>query len=460
MDSSDDISVVSTPVRLQESDLERHTLRRTRSLEDCSVLDSLSDIIVSEQDFGASISPMEHPNGGRDSWSPSRGPMTSLPLPLVPTGSPKTREDSPIVNHEDPQSFTWVRGNKTSPDTPSRLIRSFSQSQIGKPKQPGVTLEAAATAMKHSFWNRSPIAKGVKDAIWSTKRSITPDASQMKKNTFAMTPRSASHTRGASSEAPGTSTQSEFHVRQSSNGAPSTVSERPDIPTRRSCTPTRMEMMGRKIPTPTRETLMLPRRSQSPVTRGSLFSNRSSPRSDKNSDIDSQGDVRYNLNARSASFSTELASNEEEVVFEFRAPRIGKLGLLINSTPHTGPMVEQVKDYSTLFGRIRAGDKIVEVDGMETSRMTIKEVTKRLNGKYGIRTHTGEVRIKVARICEREWSEEESKGSGSIGSFSSFHRRNHSDPEPLLDRLSLNSMSEHRLSSYSYSNHSKECEEI
>ena len=80
---------------------------------------------------------------------------------------------------------------------------------------------------------------------------------------------------------------------------------------------------------------------------------------------ESQGDSRRSLKSRSASFSTGQGSSDEEVYFEFRAPRIGKLGLVINSSPLTGPMVEQVKDYSTLFGCILAGDKIVEVDGVE-----------------------------------------------------------------------------------------------
>ena len=136
-------------------------------------------------------------------------------------------------------------------------------------------------------------------------------------------------------------------------------------------------------------------------------------------------------------------------------------------------MVEQVKDYSTLFGRIHAGDRIVEVDGVETSHMSIKDVTKRLAGKYGIRPANGEVKIKVARIREREWNDSDERrsiqshdsasGEGSVESFYSYHRRNHSDPGEPLERLSLTSMTaEHRLSSHSYtcSNPSKSGEEV
>lgn len=165
---------------------------------------------------------------------------------------------------------------------------------------------------------------------------------------------------------------------------------------------------------------------------------------------ESQGEIRHSLRSLSGSFGTAQESLEDEVNFEFRAQRIGKLGMVINSTPRTGPFVEQVKDYSTLLGRILAGDRIVEVDGVETTNMTIKEVTKRLSGKYGIRATSGEVRIKVARA--REWAEEAQRsdnGNGSVASYQSHHR-SCSDPEPLSDRASLNSMSEHhRLFSYS-----------
>lgn len=457
--NDDDVSVASTPVRLKESELDVHPLRRTRSLDDCSILESVSNIIVSDQDYNANVSPIEPTNGGRAcSESPSARVKAMASLSLIPSDSPTAYDMSP---DQDP-CFTWVRGAREVPDTPTTMRRASSQSQSSKSKHNSIIQEPVGA--KNSFWNRSPIAKGVKDAIWSNKRANTPTRRPditIKKNGF---PATASDMRWASGGAPVTPTRTDLHIRRASNGAPSPSPNRPDAHNKRSSTPTRMEMMGIRIPTPTRETL-LQRRSSSPATRVSLFSNRS-PKSDKNSEH-SRNEDRFNLKRKSASFDSGQSSNEEddEVHFEFRAPRVGKLGLLINSTPETGPIVEQVKDYSTLFGRIRAGDRIIEVDGVETSHMSIKDVTKRLNGKYGIRTATAEVRIKVARIRDRDWDDEESRSneSGSVESFSSAsqHRRNRSNPEPLLDRLSLTSMSEHhRLSSYSHSNHSKEGEEV
>ena len=458
----DERSVSSTPVRLQsDSFSETQPHRKTKSLDDCSILDSLSDIIVSSDDYEANmanISPIAMPTLHRKMEPPSKMQKRLSSLPLLPNDSPSSNAPSPDHYNALSPDITLERVERDHPETPPAR---------NKPET------------KNSFWNRSPIAKGVKEAIWSTKRSGTPTRSgapatptraetQARRgliSTPLLTPtrNDMSARRSlANGGRPSTPDRAEFPAvrRGSFNNIPSsTPTNRSELPAnRRSATPTRLEMMGRRIPTPMRGE-QGPRRSASPVSRAFM----------KSSSEESQGDSRRSLRSRSASFSTAQESIEEEVHYEFRAQRIGKLGLVINSSPQTGPMVEQVKDYSTLFGRILAGDRIIEVDGLETSNMSIKEVTKRLAGKYGIRSNSGEVRIKVARIRERHWNDDDrrsvnSDGSGaadSVDSFYSSHRRNHSDPEPILTRLALNSISEHhRLASYSQSNHSKSGEEV
>lgn len=476
----DEISVASTPVRLQESNSEltgtHPDRRRIRSLDSC-ILESLSDIVVSSDlDYEAAISPIAIPPLlGRTTLtldSPNARANTALLGSLThEQGDSPTKLTAVSPDRDDDTGMHWERNQRGAPETPTlRGGSSHSRSrQLAGP--------ASAQEGRNSFWNRSPIAKGVKDAIWSTKRIGTPTRGSApptptrtepyQKRSFVGAPPSTP-TRDVAARRlvppPSTPTSTRLDlpvVRRGSSfnlGPPSTPPSRPDVPGAwRSSTPTRLEMMGRRQSTPASGRAEQGR-STSP--------NRIIMQSHS---YDSQGNSRGSERS-SASFSTARESLAEEVVFEFRAQRIGKLGLVINSTPQTGPMVEQVKDYSTLFGRIHAGDRIVEVDGVETSNMSIKDVTKRLAGKYGIRTATGEVRIKVSRYAfrERDWNDSDERrsvnsnvsGGGSVDSFYSYHRRNHSDPEPSLDRLSLNSGGEQRLSFQSHSGVSKSGEEV
>lgn len=474
----DEISVASTPVRLTESSSEltgtHPDRRRIRSLDSC-ILESLSDIVVSSDlEYESAISPIAIPPllGRSPLALDSPNARTTLlgSLPFEQGDSP-TKLTAVSPDRDDDMGMHWERNQRGAPETPTlRGGSSHSRSrQLG-----GL---AASQEGRNSFWNRSPIAKGVKDAIWSSKRIGTPTKGSAPPTPTRTEPYQRRSLVGAPPSTPTrdvaarrlvpppstpTSTRLDLPiVRRGSSfnlGPPSTPPSRPDVPGAwRSSTPTRLEMMGRR---------------QTPPATGRAEQGRSSSPTRivmQSHSYDSQGNSRGSERS-SASFSTARESLAEEVVFEFRAQRIGKLGLVINSTPQTGPMVEQVKDYSTLFGRIHAGDRIVEVDGVETSSMSIKDVTKRLAGKYGIRTATGEVRIKVSRYAfrERDWNDSDERrsvnsnvsGGGSVDSFYSYHRRNHSDPEPSLDRLSLNSGGEQRLSFQSHSGVSKSGEEV
>ena len=73
--------------------------------------------------------------------------------------------------------------------------------------------------------------------------------------------------------------------------------------------------------------------------------------------------------------------NSEGVQLVFQAPRKGKLGLVIQCLDNSGPIVTQVKDYSPLLGQVLPGDRIIDIDGMSTSGMSLRDVTGLMGGK-------------------------------------------------------------------------------
>jgi hypothetical protein len=86
--------------------------------------------------------------------------------------------------------------------------------------------------------------------------------------------------------------------------------------------------------------------------------------------------------------SNELSDGDQkpgDVRLEFEAPRKGQLGLVIEARPQVGPTVHAIKDYSPLFGRVKRGDKIVEVDGKNTTHSNLTEITKLLAVRPGRR---------------------------------------------------------------------------
>ena len=59
----------------------------------------------------------------------------------------------------------------------------------------------------------------------------------------------------------------------------------------------------------------------------------------------------------------------------------GKLGVVIDNPTNSVPMVHAIKETSVLADRVRIGDKLVSVDGQDTTEMTAIGVSKLISSK-------------------------------------------------------------------------------
>lgn len=127
------------------------------------------------------------------------------------------------------------------------------------------------------------------------------------------------------------------------------------------------------------------------------------------------------------------ARDDKPTRYEFEAPRKGQLGIIIESDAVAGPVVRAVKDYSPLLGLIQRGDRIVEVNGRNTSRCTLTDISRLLSIKPSLRNggHANFLKIAVTRSPVRDasrsqrgspprvfHSRDSSYGSSSIASSS------------------------------------------
>mmetsp|Transcript_29200 Transcript_29200/g.70446 ORF Transcript_29200/g.70446 Transcript_29200/m.70446 type:complete len:1095 (+) Transcript_29200:71-3355(+) len=106
--------------------------------------------------------------------------------------------------------------------------------------------------------------------------------------------------------------------------------------------------------------------------------------------------------------------------FMFEAPRTSKLGLEIDSRDDSGPFVHAVKDYSPLFGQIKTGDKICEIDGRDQQGSNPREVMQLLSAKHRRRVSSGSMRIVVERSASV--SNQSTKPSNSSNDANHFER--------------------------------------
>ena len=90
------------------------------------------------------------------------------------------------------------------------------------------------------------------------------------------------------------------------------------------------------------------------------------------------GAMGDNLFADDSSFEHQFAEPEER--FDVMAPA-GKLGMVID-TPNGGvPVVHAIRDTSVLANRVRVGDWLLSVDGVDCTAMTAMQVSKLISLK-------------------------------------------------------------------------------
>ena len=137
-----------------------------------------------------------------------------------------------------------------------------------------------------------------------------------------------------------------------------------------------------------------------------------------------------NANSQSLELSDSGRVSGGEMRLEFEAPSKGQLGLVIEAKPEVGPIVHAIKDYSPLFGLVKKGDKIVEVNGKDTSQSTLSEITRLLAVRPG-RRGTSNLRIVVSRPMEKNPTQPISLKRNS--SYTSSSQGSHRDFEDVED---------------------------
>lgn len=91
---------------------------------------------------------------------------------------------------------------------------------------------------------------------------------------------------------------------------------------------------------------------------------------------------RSKNSSRDSNSSVELLSADGECLYVYEASHRRYLGLAIEPCPR-GTRVQSVKEYSPLYGLIKKGDRIVDVDGIDTTQKTTAGVAELLRRKKG-----------------------------------------------------------------------------
>jgi len=98
--------------------------------------------------------------------------------------------------------------------------------------------------------------------------------------------------------------------------------------------------------------------------------------------------------------STTLASGITAHLYVFDAPCRGYLGLTLESSQkQPGSLVHTVKDHSPMYGLVLAGDKVVSVDNVDTSRMNSEALAKLL--AFRRKDKKGTIPLGVARAAKK-----------------------------------------------------------
>jgi len=97
--------------------------------------------------------------------------------------------------------------------------------------------------------------------------------------------------------------------------------------------------------------------------------------------------------SRGSLSSDELFAADGECLYVFEASHRGILGLAIEPC-RRGTRIHGIKDFSPLFGLAKAGDRVVDVDGIDVTHKTTAGVAELLRRKKG---RNKKIRITVAR---------------------------------------------------------------
>lgn len=97
--------------------------------------------------------------------------------------------------------------------------------------------------------------------------------------------------------------------------------------------------------------------------------------------------------SRGSQSSAELFAPDSEILYVYETSHRGYLGLAIEPC-RRGTRIKAVKDYSPLFGLVEAGDRIVNVDGVDITYKTTAGVAELLKRKQG---RNKKIRLTVAR---------------------------------------------------------------
>lgn len=103
--------------------------------------------------------------------------------------------------------------------------------------------------------------------------------------------------------------------------------------------------------------------------------------------------IRSKASSWGSASSGERSLSEGECFYSYEASHRGCLGLSIESTSR-GTIIHAVKEYSPLSGLVEVGDKVVGIDGVNTTSMSTMAVANLLGRKKG---RSSNIRITVSR---------------------------------------------------------------
>ncbi len=136
--------------------------------------------------------------------------------------------------------------------------------------------------------------------------------------------------------------------------------------------------------------------------------------------ISSSGSIFTHTHRRTASESSFTSG----FIYSFLAPCSGKLGIIIQSKPSSAPTIFQVKDYSPLLGQVQRGDKIVAVDGDDTSSMTTAEITTLLAMKRSAKNDkTQRIKVTIMSKYKKEGIKPDREGSCTLAEHFTYEMR-------------------------------------